>query len=495
MDQSIIAALATAPGQAGLAVVRISGSGAAALADQCFRFGPLPKEKVKSSSSPGNRSLVAMEGYSAALGYLIDEANEQIIDQCIALRFVAPKSYTGEETVEFSFHGGSALRRQVLELLFRLGAKAAGPGEFTKRAFMNGKLDLTQAEAVADLISAEAQLSSKAAVSQLQGHLSLAFAKFREKLFALMAQFEIAIDYPEHEDFSFAEDKLPTVLSSMRLDLQELLSSYRQSLSLKQGLQVALVGAPNVGKSSLLNALSGQERAIVTDVAGTTRDTVDSLIEIEGIPVRLIDTAGIRESSDKVEQIGVARSLKVIREADFILWTIAPELISGKTAKEAAALLQEDLRSIPKSVPFCLLLNKQDLPGAEGLATFVQREVMPLLSLGRPENQGYSQAELYLVSAQSGQGLEEVRQAIGRIYDSLGSGRTGQLRLSSERHVDVVRRALILLEKIEADLAYLPTDILSQSLLAVADILGEISGERVNETLIHEIFSRFCVGK
>ncbi len=504
MNLPIIAALATPPGQSGLAVVRLSGTGSAALAEQCFRPGPLralsgdatPTDLQPSSS---NMTLQELPGYRCIFGYLIDPDNGKAIDQCIVTRFVAPRSYTGEEAIEFSFHGGTALRRKVLQILFRLGAKAADAGEFTKRAFLNGKLDLSQAEAVMDLINAEAELSSEVAMQQLQGQLSDAFKIFREQLFALMAGLEIAIDYPEHEDFSLVEEELPLQLKNLQDALRSLLSGYRQSISLKKGLQVALVGAPNVGKSSLLNALSGTERAIVTDIAGTTRDTVDSLVEISGIPVRLIDTAGIRESSDKVERIGVARSLKAMAEADYVLWTISPELLELGGADTCAATLREELKAIPTELPFSLLLNKQDLPGAEASRAFIEAEVLPLLEEDFSRSQGHDDEmpvpKLLLVSAQSGQGLEDVRQAIAAVYHNMGSGRGESLRITSDRHLEVVQRALGLLEQIESEYRFLPIDILSQSLLAVGDILGEISGERVSETLINEIFSRFCVGK
>lgn len=504
MDLPIIAALATPPGQSGLAVVRLSGSGSALLADRCFRAGPLPvlfdeATVFDTQAERKNRTLYELPGYRCVFGYLIDPDSGKVIDQCIATRFVAPRSYTGEEAIEFSFHGGTALRRKVLQILFRLGAQAADAGEFTKRAFLNGKLDLSQAEAVMDLINAEAELSSEVAVQQLQGQLSTAFKNFREQLYALMAGLEIAIDYPEHEDFSLVEETLPLQLKNLREALQQLLAGYRQSISLKKGLQVALVGAPNVGKSSLLNALSGSERAIVTDIAGTTRDTVDSLVEISGIPVRLIDTAGLRESNDKVERIGVARSLQAMAEADYVLWTIAPELLELGGAANCAASLREELKAIPSGLPFSLLLNKQDLPGAEASRAFLADEVLPLLEAEflHPSQKTNEAAppKLLLVSAQSGQGLEDVRAAIAAVYHNMGSGRGESLRITSDRHAEIVQRALSLLEKIEAECGFLPIDILSQSLLAVGDILGEISGERVSESLINEIFSRFCVGK
>lgn len=505
MDLPIIAALATPPGQSGLAVVRLSGSGAAALADRCFAFGPLPSASVGFEGSKvgttkrHKRSIASMKGYRCALGYLFDPESGEIIDQCIATRFVAPYSYTGEETVEFSFHGGLALRRKVLQLLFALGAEAAPAGEFSKRAFLNGKMDLAQAEAVMDLINAEAGLSSASALQQLQGQLSQAFIAFREELFALLAELEIAVDYPEHEDFAFAEDELPQRLLRIKEALHDLLSGYKQSLSLKKGLQVVLVGAPNVGKSSLLNRLSGSERAIVTDIAGTTRDTVDSLIEIAGIPVRLIDTAGIRESSDQVEKIGVARSLKAMEEADYILWTITPETLRDADPQRVAAALREELEFIPRSQAFSLLLNKLDLPEADERFAFLVEQVLPLLADELAKHSGLqSQSgipQLLQVSAQSGQGMDDLRQAIVQVYQNLGSGKSEALRITSERHAEIVRRAAALLDQILAERSYLPLDVLSQSLLAVGDILAEISGEQVSESLINEIFSRFCVGK
>ncbi|NCA98934.1 MAG: tRNA uridine-5-carboxymethylaminomethyl(34) synthesis GTPase MnmE, partial [Clostridia bacterium] len=310
-----IAASATPPGTSGVALIRLSGPASKAVAAAIFR--------PQSARFP---AADAMAGYTCAPGWIVDPlASDQApVDQVVLTHFAAPHSFTGEDVYEITCHGGTAVRQAILELLYSLGVQPAGPGEFTRRAFLNGKLDLAQAEAVMDLIASTAGKRARAAARQLQGHLSREIQSVREDLYALLAQLELVLEYPEHEESSHSQAGLVARLSDAIAHVATLAASFRQGRLLSEGFTVVIVGRPNAGKSSLLNALAGYDRAIVTPVAGTTRDTVEQLVDIGGIPVRLIDTAGLRDTSDLVERIGVDRARSAILEADLVLWLISP---------------------------------------------------------------------------------------------------------------------------------------------------------------------------
>ncbi len=544
--RSLIAAEATAAAKAGLAVIRLCGEGAIALADRVFIFGPIrpldmqgrPLGSGKPGGSPadfsggtsaepglasdlgepespgaGRRSLLNLAGYQAAYGHLREPETGRVIDEAVVLIFRRPHSYTGEETVEFSVHGGRVSVRRLLETLYRLGARAAEPGELTRRAFMNGKLDLAQAEAVAELIQAESLRGQELALSQLSGQFSAHFAALRQRLYQLVAELEVGIEYPEHEDFDFEERILPERLEALNADLEVLCSSYRQGRASQEGLRVLLTGEANAGKSSLLNYLSRRDLAIVTDIPGTTRDLLESRCHLGGVSVRLTDTAGLRESADPVERIGIARAREAMAEADYVLRILDPEqLRSLQRDQEARARLQADLEAL--SCPYSLVLNKQDLCGPADEEA-LHRALHELLPPGRrsqadnlpePEpDQAAGRAaglggkpeipETLLVSAHSGYGMADLEAACAAVYETLGGGQAAELILHNERHYALVLRALDLGRQLLKDLPGLPLDICSQGLQRMAEILAELSGEAVHEAVLDELFSRFCVGK
>ncbi len=459
----ICVALATPPGQSGIALIRLSGQGAAQLVEPLFlplaaRFGSVSK----------------MAGYTCAPGDLIDPQNGNVVDQVLLTRFCAPHSYTGEDVIEISCHGGNAVKQEILRLLLEQGAVAAQPGEFTKRAFLNGKLDLIQAEAVMDLISADAARSAQNAAALLKGQLSDRLKKNAAALYQLLAAFELIMEFPEHDETSSVQKGLQEEIALASQELAGLADSYSQGRILKEGLTVVLAGRPNAGKSSLLNALAGFDRAIVTAVPGTTRDTVEQIVDIQGIPVKLIDTAGLRESEDPVEQLGVARTKDALAAADLIFWLFSPP----------ASDIEEDLTLLRqvKDKTIIPLLSKDDLDQSG--------PVLARLSRLWPKE------ELISCSALTGEGIEQLRQKILFLYESLSNGQDEGLLVSNSRQRNLLLEAVGRLTEASQALAEdLPLDIVALLLRSSLDSLAQITGDSVTDSLIETIFSRFCVGK
>lgn len=458
----ICAAAATPPGLSGLAVIRLSGGGSAALLDRMFQ-----------PFSARISSVAEMPGYSCAPGRLVDPEDGALIDQIVLTRYVAPHSFTGEEMIELSCHGGSAVKQAILDSLFGLGVRAAEPGEFTRRAFLNGKLDLTQAEAVMDLIQADAARSARQAAAQLQGGLSRQIRQQADALYRLLAQIELSLEFPEHDD-DFSPADLDGQLAAAATHLRRWADSYRQGRVLREGLTVVIAGRPNAGKSSLLNALAGHERAIVTAQPGTTRDTVEALIEINGLPVRLIDTAGLRETTDEIEQLGVDRTRSAMRQADLVFWLIAPPV--DDLIQECAAIKQADCPTITP------LVSKDDL--AESVA------LRRLLATCWPDQ------PVLTCSALTGDGLDLVRQTILAHYERLGSGQQDDVLLTSSRHFDCVRRAASqVAQAAQAWQTGMTLDIVASLVRGGLEALAELTGDRVSDELVQTVFARFCVGK
>ena len=452
----VIAAISTPVSPSGLGVIRVSGEQAPTVCERVF--APLNAEKP----------LTALAGYRAVYGHVFD--NEGTIDECVATVFRAPHSYTGENVVELSCHGGVYLLQRTLRALFAAGAVPAEAGEFTRRAFLNGKMDLTRAEAVMDLIAAEGRLAAKTALSSREGAVFRALAPIKEQLIDLQAQIAAFVDYPDDDIPELAPNQLETVLNESLSVLRRLLETYDAGRLLRAGIDTAIVGSPNVGKSTLMNCLAGHDRSIVTAVAGTTRDVVEESVRVGELTLRLSDTAGIRETDDVVEAIGVERSRKRLETAALVLAVFD----SSRPLSDDDKQLIEQL---PKETTIAVL-NKQDLENKID-KEYIQNRIQRIV----------------FMKAASGDGKEQLEREIAEI--------TGVQRLDgaepilgTERQRECVRRAeAALSEALEAVAMGLSQDAVGVSIDGALAALLELTGERTTEAVVDGIFARFCVGK
>ncbi|MFN7018022.1 MAG: tRNA uridine-5-carboxymethylaminomethyl(34) synthesis GTPase MnmE [Fimbriimonadales bacterium] len=448
----IIAAIATPPGEGGIGIVRVSGVGAIALAERLFQ----------------RRGCKPLQSHRVYLGTVHDPDTGRVLDRALLIPFRAPHSYTGEDVAEFHCHGSPYLLRCVLELLCRLGARPAEPGEFTLRAFLNGKLDLAQAEAVADLIRARSDAQLRSALALHEGRLSKQIQSLSDALLGVIASVEAHIDFSEEIGELEPQTLIPSVQSLIR-QLQTLLQGARAGRILREGARVALIGRPNVGKSSLLNALLGEERAIVTEIPGTTRDTIEESFQIEGVPIVILDTAGLRASADVVEQMGIERAHRAAKQADLILF------VYDLTASDKE-VDRELLRRLPPETPKVLVGNKADL----------SRPPFATLTADEPT---------VIISALTGAGLDALRQAI---LNALQLACLGEetATLTHQRHIHAVQRAKAgLLQALESLQAGMPPDIVAIDLRGAWLALGEITGASADDELVNRIFREFCIGK
>ncbi|MFV0314298.1 MAG: tRNA uridine-5-carboxymethylaminomethyl(34) synthesis GTPase MnmE [Anaerotignum sp.] len=453
----IIAAISTPLGSGGIGIVRMSGKGCIALADVLFS---------------GNKSLLEKNSHTLSFGKIMDHQGE-VIDEVLVSVMKAPKTYTTEDIVEINCHGGALVTRRVLEVLLNQGARLAEPGEFTKRAFLNGRIDLTQAEAVIDLIHAQTELSTKAALNQLEGRLKTQVRLMREDILDMIASIEAVIDYPEHdveeETYGNMEQSALKLLNNM----EQLLSQADRGKIIREGLETVIVGKPNVGKSSLLNWLLEEERAIVTDIPGTTRDTVEEYINIDGISMKIVDTAGIRETGDIVEKMGVEKSKKYAKKADLVLMML-----------DASKPLEEEdieILSFVDGKKTLVLLNKTDLEqqlSLEQLGSYVSGEQIIQISI--KENLGFD----VLID-----GLKEL------FFD----GKTVKAEdaiLGNTRHKNALFQAKEAMERCLVTIGTrMPEDFISLDLQDANRALGEITGDVADEEIIDRIFTKFCLGK
>ncbi len=457
-----IAAIATPPGNGGIAIIRISGEDAVDYAEKLVF--PL-----------SGKSLSALESHKLTLSK-VKSAGGRLIDEVMAVVMRAPKSYTGEDVVEIDCHGGNTAARLIMDELINIGVRFAKPGEFTRRAFINGKTDLTEAEAVMDIIDAKSRLGVYNAADSLCGRLSAKIKALRGRVLSLAARLSAAADFPDEideiEDREF-EDKIAEINS----EVEKLILSFEKGRAIKDGITTVIAGKPNVGKSSLLNALSGSERAIVTDIPGTTRDTVEEYVNIGGLALKISDTAGIRESNDVVEKIGIERARNSIKEADLVLFVLDSSVGLTEEDFEIAKLLT-DKNCI-------VILNKQDKAAAV-TADIIENQLGisrdNILPLALPENGKKT-------------GLKELEKTIaGRFAAENIDG--SEIYISSRRHRDCLVRAKAAMDSLTAGLcANMPKDLLYIDLEDAAQSLGEITGETVQEEIVNQVFEKFCVGK
>lgn len=456
-----ISAVATAVGEGGIGIIRMSGTKAIQVADKLFH------------GFTGKRASEAAS-HSASYGSIIDPETAAVVDEVLLLVMKGPRSYTREDVVEIHCHGGPVPLRKILDLTLVNGARLAEPGEFTKRAFLNGRLDLTQAEAVIDVIRAKTDASLKLAVNHLSGQFSQVIKSQRDAVLAMIAQLEAAIDFPEEDIEEITTSAVADTTRQVITAIDRLLATAQTGRILREGLQTVIIGKPNVGKSSLLNALLREKRAIVTDIPGTTRDVIEEYVNIRGVPLKIVDTAGIRETEDLVEKIGVQRAREFIDKADLILLLL-----------DASIPLSDEDRNVLSLLPdrqAMVLLNKTDLP-----EQINRDEVASYLS---------SRQQLLDLSVETGTGLTELEQAI---LDLVYSGEVSQAEgafVNNVRHIDLLRQAKGHLDEAlrTAEMA-MPPDCIVVDLRAAWEKLGEVTGDAVSENIIDEIFSRFCIGK
>lgn len=460
--EDTIAAVATAMAPSGIGIVRISGPGAVEVADRLYRG----KKKDK--------RLADMKSHTIHYGWIVEgeKETEQVLDEVLVMLMRGPHSYTGEDTVEIDCHGGVLAVKRVLEAVVHAGARIAEPGEFTKRAFLNGRIDLSQAEAVMDVISAKSEYALQSSVSQLQGSVQRAVKKIRENILYEIAFIESALDDPEHISLDGYPEKLDGVVRREEDSIRKLLKSADDGKMLKEGIKTVILGKPNAGKSSLLNLLVGEEKAIVTDIAGTTRDVLEEQISLGGISLRMLDTAGIRNTDDRVEQIGVERAKEHARDADLILYVVDASVPLDENDREIMELL--------KGRKAILLLNKSDLH------TVVEKE----------ELEKMSDAPILNISAREETGLEELESQIREMFFKGEISFNDEVYITNMRQKRALEEALESLRMVENSIQMgMPEDFFSIDLMNAYERLGSIIGEAVGEDLVNEIFSKFCTGK
>lgn len=457
---STIAAISTAPAIGGIGIIRISG-------DKCFEvlnkiFIPKHQENIEN-----------IKGYTMKYGKIIDPKTKRNVDEVIVSYFKNPKSYTAEDMCEINSHGGIVVVRKILELCLENGAILAEPGEFTKRAFINGRIDLAQAEAIIDIINAKTAREAQESANQLEGFLSHRINEIKEKIMNLMVDIEANIDYPEYDIEEVSNNKAIKTLSDVEHDLICLSNSFENGKILKNGIKIAIIGSPNAGKSSLLNSIVKEDRAIVTDIAGTTRDIIEEQVIIGGIPFKIIDTAGIRNAKDEIEKIGIERSKKAANDADVILAVFDSSVPLNSEDREILKLI--------KTKKAIIILNKSDL----------KAEVTE-------KNSGFKDLNcpILKMSIKSGEKIESLYSELIKMFNLNQITMDNELLITNIRHQELIKKAIestrMALNDFKTDM---PIDIISINIKQILERLGEITGDNVSDDIIKSIFAKFCLGK
>lgn len=458
MNGDTIAAIATGMTASGIGIVRLSGDDALEIAGKVYR------------SKSGNKRLQEVKSHTIHYGYIYD--GEQVVDEVLVMVMKGPHSYTGENTVEIDCHGGVLAMRKVLEAVIHAGARPAEPGEFTKRAFLNGRIDLSQAEAVIDVINAQNDYALKSSVSQLKGSVMKSIREIRSNIIYHIAYIESALDDPEHISIDGYGEELAEVIKKEKEKIKRLIDSFSEGKMIREGIKTVIVGKPNAGKSSLLNCLVGEERAIVTDIAGTTRDVLEETIVLQGISLKMMDTAGIRSTEDTVEKIGVERARTYAKDADLILYVVDSSTALDENDEEILALL-ENKKAI-------VLLNKSDLEPAVTREMLEKKTEKPVIS----------------ISARNEQGVDILEQKIKEMFFQGELSFNDEVYITNVRHKKALEDAYQSLTMVENSIDMgMPEDFFSIDLMNAYESLGSIIGESAGEDLVNEIFSKFCTGK
>ncbi|HJJ03526.1 MAG TPA: tRNA uridine-5-carboxymethylaminomethyl(34) synthesis GTPase MnmE [Clostridiaceae bacterium] len=459
--EETIAAISTAPGTAGIGIIRMSGKDVFSVLKKIFK--PIKEESIEE-----------IKGYTMKYGKIFNPETNEIVDEVLVSYFKEPKSYTQENMCEINSHGGTIVVRKILELCLKNGAQMAEPGEFTKRAFLNGRIDLAKAEAVINLINAKSEKETKASINQLEGNLSLEIKKIKKMILSLLADIEASIDYPEYDEAEeVSNNKALTKLDEIQKELEKLNKSFETGKIIKDGIKVAIIGKPNSGKSSLLNAILKEDRAIVTDIEGTTRDTIEEFVTIDGIPFKFVDTAGIRKADNKVEEIGIEKSKKVAKESDLI---IAMFDNSKKLTKE-----DEEILDFIKDKTAIIILNKIDL-----------KEKI----LEQEERITKSGKDVIKISLLSNCDLSGFYKELNMLFELNKINPDNEIIITEMRHKKLIEDAISHTENAKKTiLDNIPIDIISINIKEIIEDLSKITGENVTEDVIKEIFSKFCLGK
>ena len=454
--ENTIVAISTAMGNGGIGIVRMSGEKSFEILDKIFR----PKN---------NDGFI--KGYQIKYGNIIDPKNEEIVDEVLVSYFVAPKSYTTENMCEINTHGGMVVEKRILELCLENGAEIAGPGEFTKRAFLNGRIDLTQVESIATILNAKSEEELRISGELLQGKLYNKVVNIKERLMDILMHLEVNIDYPEYDTDEKETEEIVSTITDILKDLKRFEATFDVGSKIKDGIKVSIIGRPNAGKSSLLNNLLNKERAIVTEIEGTTRDSIEEDLNINGINIKIIDTAGIRETDEKVEKIGIERAITIAEKSDLI---IAIFDISKPFNENDMKIL--DIISKKESL---ILLNKYDL----------------VKDIELPEEIKNTGKEYIYTSMLEKKGTEDVIEWITKKTESLKINKNNDIIIIHERQKKVITDVIEMIEQILKDLEIIPIDMVSENIRDVINKINELTGENVKEEVLNEIFKNFCLGK